>query len=110
MRVCVSSVTADRLEWANRARLENCQCFEVHMLGRANQRINDRSAPRFTFVFGKQAGSGFIILALEIKPSQGRIRVTLSGKAISPERQTDGFGPSSIDIPELSVLRKRKPA
>jgi len=34
------------------------QCFEVHMPGRAKQRITDQSAPRFRFVFGKQAGSG----------------------------------------------------
>lgn len=46
----------------------------------------------------------------EVKPSQGRIRVTLSGKAISRNARSGVFGPSSIDIPEFSIVRKRKPA
>lgn len=46
----------------------------------------------------------------EVKPSQGRIRVTLSGKAISRNARSGVFGPSSIDIPEFSIARKRKTA
>ena len=46
----------------------------------------------------------------EVKPSQGRIRVTLGGKPIRRERQAAVFGPSSIDIPEFSIVRKRKSA
>ncbi|MES2741671.1 MAG: hypothetical protein V4754_12070 [Pseudomonadota bacterium] len=46
----------------------------------------------------------------EVKPSQGRIRVTLSGKAISRDARSGVFGPSSIDIPEFSSARKRKSA
>jgi hypothetical protein len=45
----------------------------------------------------------------EVKPSQGRIRVTLGG-AISRDRQAAVFGPSLIDIPEFSIVRKRKSA
>lgn len=48
-------------------------------------------------------------LAGEVKPFQGRIRVTLGGQPISRERQAAVFGPSSIDIPEFSIVRKRKP-
>lgn len=44
----------------------------------------------------------------EVKPSQGRIRVTLSGKAISRNARLGLFGPSSIDIPEFSIARKRR--
>lgn len=46
----------------------------------------------------------------EVKPEQGRIRVTLSGKPITREQHTVVFGPSSIDIPEFSRVRKRKTA
>ncbi|MBX9684007.1 MAG: hypothetical protein K2X41_09490 [Hyphomicrobium sp.] len=46
----------------------------------------------------------------EVKPSQGRIRVTLGGKAISRNARSAVFGPSSIDIPEFSSVRKRKSA
>ncbi|CUI05373.1 hypothetical protein [Massilia antarctica] len=46
----------------------------------------------------------------EVKPSQGRIRVTLGGKPISRERRAAVFGPSSIEIPEFSGVRKRKSA
>lgn len=46
----------------------------------------------------------------EVKPSQGRIRVTLGGKAISRDARSVVFGPSSIDIPEFSSVRKRKSA
>lgn len=49
-------------------------------------------------------------IAGEVKPSQGRIRLTLDGKAVSRERQAAVFGPASIDIPEFSIVRKRKPA
>ena len=46
----------------------------------------------------------------EVKPSQGRIRVTLAGKPISRDRCAAVFGPSAIDIPEFSSVRKRKSA
>lgn len=46
----------------------------------------------------------------EVKPSQGRIRVTLSGEAISRDARSGLFGPSSIDIPEFSSVRRRKSA
>ncbi|PKB13790.1 hypothetical protein [Janthinobacterium sp. 64] len=46
----------------------------------------------------------------EVKPSQGRIRVTLGGKAISRDARSGLFGPSSIDIPEFSSVRKPKSA
>ncbi len=46
----------------------------------------------------------------EVKPSQGRIRVTLGGKPISRDAKSSVFGPSSIDIPEFSIARKRKTA
>lgn len=49
-------------------------------------------------------------IAGEVKPSQGRIRVTLGSKAIGREHQVAAFGQSSIDIPEFSIIRKRKPA
>jgi hypothetical protein len=49
-------------------------------------------------------------IAGEVKPSQGRIRVTLGSKAISRNARSEVFGPSSIDIPEFSSARKRKPA
>lgn len=45
----------------------------------------------------------------ELKPSQGRIRVTLGGKIISRDSRSGVFGPSAIDIPEFSIVRKRKP-
>ncbi|MCE3605194.1 hypothetical protein LXA47_16455 [Massilia sp. P8910] len=44
----------------------------------------------------------------ELQPSQGRIRVTLAGKPISRDRRSAVFGPSSIDIPEFSSVRKPK--
>ncbi|MYM28321.1 hypothetical protein GTP58_08290 [Duganella sp. CY15W] len=44
----------------------------------------------------------------EVKPSQGRIRVTLGGKAISRNARSGVFGPSVIHIPEFSSVRKRK--
>ena len=44
----------------------------------------------------------------EVKPSDGRIRVTLSGKSISRDARSGVFGPSSIDIPEFESARKRK--
>lgn len=44
----------------------------------------------------------------EVKPSQGRIRVTLGGKPFTREHQAAVFGPSSIDIPEFAMARKRK--
>lgn len=46
----------------------------------------------------------------EVKPSQGRIRVTLSGESISRDARSGLFGPSSIDIPEFSSVRRRKTA
>lgn len=46
----------------------------------------------------------------EVKPTQGRIRVTLSGNPISRDRRASVFGPSSIDIPEFSTARKAKSA
>lgn len=44
----------------------------------------------------------------EVKPSQGRIRVTLGGKAISRDARSGVFGPATIVIPEFSSVRKRK--
>ncbi|MEO7495435.1 MAG: hypothetical protein ABIT83_00900 [Massilia sp.] len=49
-------------------------------------------------------------IADEVKPFQGRIHVTLSGKPISRGRHAAVFGPSSIDIPEFSIVRKGKTA
>ena len=46
----------------------------------------------------------------EVKPSQGRIRIKLGGKAISRSAKSGVFGSSSIDIPEFSMVRKRKPS
>lgn len=46
----------------------------------------------------------------EVKPSQGRIQVTLGGKSLSRDARSGAFGPSSIDIPEFSSVRKRKSA
>lgn len=46
----------------------------------------------------------------ELKPEQGRIRVMLNGKPITGGQKTVVFGPSSIDIPEFSMVRKRKAA
>jgi hypothetical protein len=43
----------------------------------------------------------------EAKPIDGRIRVTLSGKAIPPSRQRQLFGPSRIEIPEFLPIRKK---
>jgi hypothetical protein len=57
----------------------------------------------------KVASMGAPIIG-EVKPSQGRIRVTLGGKAISRDARSGVFGPSSIDIPEFSSVRKRKSA
>jgi hypothetical protein len=45
-------------------------------------------------------------VANEAKPSQGRIRTTLDGKPIRLPASV--FGPTSIDIPEFSLVRKRK--
>jgi hypothetical protein len=44
----------------------------------------------------------------EVKPLQGRIRATLDGNAIRLPASV--FGPTSIDIPEFSMIRKRKQA
>lgn len=49
-------------------------------------------------------------IAGEVKPSGGRIRVKLSGKAISPDRHLMVFGRTSIDIPEFALARKIKMA
>lgn len=46
----------------------------------------------------------------EVMPVRGRIRVLLSGKAISRERRAEVLATSSIDIPEFSIPRKKKPA
>ena len=46
----------------------------------------------------------------EVKPFQGRIRVTLGGKPISRDARSGVFGPSSIDIPKFSSVRKRRSA
>lgn len=43
----------------------------------------------------------------EIPTHKGRIRVTLSGKPISPTSQPKVFGQSSINIPEFSIFRKK---
>lgn len=43
----------------------------------------------------------------EIRPSAGKIRILLSGKAISRDRQNALFGPSDIDLPEFSLVRKK---
>lgn len=44
----------------------------------------------------------------EVKPLEGRIRVTLGENSISRDRRSVVFGPASIDIPEFSSARKRK--
>jgi len=49
-------------------------------------------------------------IADEVKPSEGRIRVKLTGKPISSDRRSTVFGPSSIHIPEFSSVRKRRSA
>lgn len=46
----------------------------------------------------------------EVKPAQGRIRITLVGKPIGRDRHAAVFGPSSIDIPEFLLARKKKAA
>lgn len=46
----------------------------------------------------------------EVKPSEGRIQVTLGGNAISRDARSSVFGPSSIDIPEFSIVHTRKSA
>lgn len=57
----------------------------------------------------KIASTGLSVVG-EVRPSQGRIRVALGGKAISRDALSGVFGPSSIDIPEFSIVRNRKPA
>ena len=47
--------------------------------------------------------------AEEVKPVLGRIRATLSGKAIALDRQRQLFGESRINIPEFTETRKKKP-
>lgn len=44
----------------------------------------------------------------EVTPSDGRIRITLSGPPIRCDRQAAVCGPTSIQIPEFAVVRKRK--
>jgi hypothetical protein len=46
-------------------------------------------------------------LEREVRPSGGKIRVVLSGKSISRDRQATMFGPSAIDIPEFGQARKK---
>lgn len=41
--------------------------------------------------------------------SAGRLNVVLNGKPIANDRRADVFGNSSIDIPEFSTVRARKP-
>lgn len=55
-----------------------------------------------------RVASAAVPIAGEVKPEQGRIRVTLGSKPISKERLMVIFGPSAIDIPEFSSVRKRK--
>lgn len=43
----------------------------------------------------------------EIPPHDGQIRVTLSGKPMSPTLQPKVFGQSSINIPEFLIVRKK---
>lgn len=43
----------------------------------------------------------------ELAPSNGRIRITLGGNTLSREYQAKVFGPSSIDIPEFALARKK---
>jgi hypothetical protein len=46
-------------------------------------------------------------LEREIVPAAGRIRVVLSGKPITRDRQETLFGPSAIDIPEFRLARNK---
>jgi hypothetical protein len=49
-------------------------------------------------------------LADAVSPSEGHIRIALSGKTISRAGRTTLFGRSSIDIPEFSTVRSKKSA
>lgn len=42
-----------------------------------------------------------------VRPSHGRIRVSLGGKPVSRTRETAILGGSSISIPEFTTFRKR---
>jgi hypothetical protein len=55
----------------------------------------------------KMAARNLLILD-EVKPVQGRIHATLSGKIGAGKQPTSVFGPSSIDIPEFSRFRRDK--
>jgi hypothetical protein len=46
----------------------------------------------------------------ELNPVAGRIRATLNGKTIRPSASASAsvIGPTSINIPEFSFVRKRK--
>lgn len=57
----------------------------------------------------KVASTGTVIVG-EVKPSLGRIRITLGSKPISRDSRSRIFGQSSIDIPEFASERKRKTA
>jgi hypothetical protein len=53
-------------------------------------------------------GSITTIMPDEVKPSQARISLTVSGKAIDADRKASIFGPTSIQIPEFSDFREKK--
>lgn len=55
-----------------------------------------------------QMASRDLLISDEVKPVQGRIHATLSGKIRAGNQPTSVFGPSSIDIPEFSRFRKNK--
>ncbi|WP_152446901.1 hypothetical protein [Janthinobacterium sp. HH01] len=45
-------------------------------------------------------------LEREVTPTNGKIRVVLSGKPISRDKQESIFGSSTINIPEFAQARK----
>lgn len=57
----------------------------------------------------KIAAMGEPVVA-EVKSTQGRIRVKLGGKTVSRNAKAGVFGPSSIEIPEFSLFRKKTTA
>jgi hypothetical protein len=46
-------------------------------------------------------------LEREVRPTEGKIRVVLSGKVISRDHQESLFGPAAIDIPEFRQSRNK---
>jgi len=46
-------------------------------------------------------------LEREVRPTNGKIRVVLSGKPIARDKQESIFGSSAINIPEFAQARKK---